>query len=465
MKTDNIEDIYELSPIQKGILFQSLYEPELGTYLFQISSTLQGNLDLEAFELAWQKIVARHSTLRTSFYWEDLANPVQVVHRQVHVPVTYYDWRSLEPEEQQKQFHLWLKSDRSLGFDFAAECLMRLSLFRLDDRVYQFVWTHHFIIIDGWSIPLVFEDFTEFYRSIVLDRDLFIVPEIPYRKYIEWLQQRDLTKAEKFWKRTLAGFKNSTSLKNLYSNHQSNQDEKYDEQQIELSKTITASLEALAKQYQFTMGTLVQGVWAILLGRYSCQNEVVYGCTVSGRPVDLEGIESMVGMLVNTLPVRVNLDGEKYLTDWLGQLQSYLVEMRQYEYTPLVEVQGWSEVSRSSPLFESIVVFENVPDAQIDLEETKDSLTVLNPTSYYKTNYPLTIVVYPGSSLVIGINYDFRHFDAATIDGILKDFELFFLNIVTNHKVRLKDLSWLSPTQQQTKNNLAQKIVFDFNFH
>jgi hypothetical protein len=465
MKTDNIEDIYELSPIQKGILFQSLYEPELGIYFFQISCTLHGNLNLVAFEGAWQKIVARHPSLRTSFYWEDIANPVQVVHQQVKIPLEYYDWRSLEPDKQQKQFDTFLKSDRALGFDFSAECLMRLTLIRLSEQTYQFVWTHHFIIIDGWSIPLVFKDFAQFYRSLVLNQDLSLVPGVPYRKYIEWLQQQNLAKAENFWRRTLAGFKSPTSLNNLYIDNILNQEEKYDEQQIKLSRTITASLEALAQQHQFTMGTLVQGAWAVLLSRYSCQNEVVYGCTVSGRPVDLEGTESMVGMLVNTLPVRVNLDSDQYLTDWLKQLQAHLVEMRQYEYTPLVDIQGWSDVPRGTPLFESFVVFENVPDAQIAQEEWKEGLTVSNPISYYKTNYPLTIVLYPSSSLIIGINYDFRRFDTSTIDGILKDFELFFLNVVTNHKLRLKDLSWLTPTQQQSISTLEKEVFFDFNLN
>jgi hypothetical protein len=463
MKTENIEDIYELSPIQKGLLFHSLYAPELGTYFFQMSFTLRGRLNVVAFDRAWQQVAARHTILRTGFYWENIDKPLQVVYRQVKVPLEQHDWREIKPLEQHKRLQSFLESDRQRGFDLSQECLMRLALIRCADDSYQFIWSRHFLIIDGWSVPLVLKEFIQIYKALCQGQDLPLAPSRPYRYYIVWLQQQDLSKAEVFWRQALRGVPAPTPLTNLDVDQLSSHEERYDEQRIYLSEATTAALQSLARQNQLTLSTLFQGAWAMLLNRYSCRNEVVYGCTVSGRPVDLVGAESMVGMFINTLPVWVKVDVEQYLLVWLRQLQAQLVEMRQYEYTPLVEIQGWSGVPRGVPLFESILVFENISMDQV-LRELEGSLEVPKETTFYKTNYPLTVAVYPDSNLCIGINYDFRRFDSATIAGILGDFERLLQGILTHPEVQLKDLPLLTPTEQCITSMLAKEATFDFDF-
>ena len=184
----------------------------------------------------------------------------------------------------------------------------------------------------------------------------------PYGDYIAWLQQQDLSQAEAFWRQTLKGFTTPTVL-NVGQDHESSsqQGERYAEQQLRLSAAETAALQALAQQHHLSLNTLVQGAWAILLSRYSGQEDVVFGATVAGRPTDLAGIESMIGLFINTLPVRVQVTPAALLLPWLQELQSQQVEARQYEYSPLVQVQGWSDVPRGLPLFESLLVFENYP--------------------------------------------------------------------------------------------------------
>jgi len=461
MKTENIEDIYELSPVQKGILFHGLYAPELGLYLVQFSYTVRGHLDVIAFEQAWQQVVTRHPILRTSFYWEEIDKPLQVVHRHVRVPLAQHDWQEIGPTEQEERLETFLTEDRDRGFNFSQAPLMRVTLIRLADDVYQIIWSKHHLILDGWSGPLVFKEVIQLYEAFCQGQEVSLASCRPFKDYIAWLREQDLAKAEEFWRRLLSGIKVPTPLSNLAVEHSSNQPERYDEEQIKLSAAITARLQSLARQHQLTLNTLFQGAWAFLLSRYSCQTSVVYGCGVSGRPVELVGVESMVGVFINTLPVRVEVDLDQFLLPWLKQIQAQQVEMRQYEYSPLVEVQGWSEVPRGVPLFESIVVFENYP-ALGNVQQGEQKLEIEKSTGFYKTNYPLNVIGYPGSELAIGINYEGRRFDAATIAGILRHFEIVLEDIAKNPEMRLKDLSLLTPEQKRFALLLEKEVTFDF---
>jgi hypothetical protein len=462
MKPENIQDIYELSPVQQGILFHSLYEPDLRLYFIQFSYRLQGRLNLAAFAQAWQYVATCHTALRTSFYWEDIDKPLQVVHCHVNIPLDQLDWQDSPPAEQAQRLASFVEGDRKRGFDFSQAPLMRLTLIHLAEDSYQLIWSKHHLILDGWSSALVMKDFVECYQALCQGQAVPHLAGSCFGDYIAWLQQQDLTAAETYWRQELNGINAPTPLTHLDVTPIAGQEEQYDEQQIKLSATTTTALQSLARQHQLTLNTLIQGAWAVLLSRYSCHTQVVYGCTVSARPIDLAGAEWMVGTFVNTLPVRVRVDAEQMLLPWLQQLQAQQVEMRQYEYSPLVKIQGWSEIPRGLPLFESIVVFENYPVDRI-LKEWKGEVEIQSSSDFYKTNYPLTIVAYPGSELVIGISYDRRRFDITTTNSILRHFEQWLQSIVTNPNICLKDVSFLSTRGQQISIRLEKEATFDFS--
>jgi amino acid adenylation domain-containing protein len=445
MNRDNIEDIYQLSPAQQGILFHSLYSPDSGVYFVQQCYTLHGNLDIVAFEDAWQQVVTRHTALRTSFYWENLDKPAQVVHRVVKVPLKQYDWRGIDPTLQQEQLEAFLESDRKQGFDMSQESLIRLTLIGLSDDCYQFIWSKHHLILDGWSTALVLKDVVQRYEALCQGQNVPDAPSKPYGDYIAWLQQQDLSKAETFWRQFLSGIQAPTPL--ISPNIDKPHPAEYDEQQIKLSQTTTATLQSVVRQHQLTLSTLVQGAWAILLSRYSREEDVIYGSTVSGRPADLAGAESIVGLFINTLPVRVTVDANTALLPWLERLQAQLVEMRQYEYSPLVEIQGWSEVPRGVPLFESIVVFENYPVDRV-LRESKVNIEIQNVSAFDRTNYPLTAIAIPGSELEFKIAYDRNRFDCATITRMLGHFQTLLEGMATNPNSLLKDLPLLTKAEK-----------------
>ncbi|MBW4556593.1 MAG: non-ribosomal peptide synthetase [Trichormus sp. ATA11-4-KO1] len=459
---ENIEDIYPLSPIQHGMLFHRLQAPEMGLYHIQLVYTFSGNLNIAAFIYAWQQVTNRHTILRTSFYWEELDKPLQVVHQQVEVPVEYQNWRQLEQFEQQERLKSFLDSDRLQSFDFSQAPLMRVAIIQIQENSYYLVWSHNLIILDGWSYPLVLNDVIEIYEACCLGQDAPLSKGSCFKDYIKWLKQQDLVKAEEFWRQQLRGVKQPTPLTNLYSNTSSNE-ENYEDIQISLSQETTNNLNLLARQHHLTMNTLVQGAWAILLYYYSGKNDVVYGCTTSGRPVDLEGSESMVGEMVNTLPVHVKVNMDEYLLPWLQELQNQLIDIREYEYYPLVNIQKCSKVPGNVPLFESIVVFENQKTGKF-LEQW-GSLNICERINFYKTNYPLTIVGYPGSELTLGINYDFHRFDAATIMNILEHLKRLLEGIVTNPQVCLqKLLLFIEQKRHIELLSLETEMSLDFDF-
>lgn len=415
----NIEDFYPLSPLQQGMWFHSLYAPETGAYVEQLTCTVQGSLNVPAFERAWQRVVARHPVLRTAFIGEALKEPVQVVHRQVSLSLEQHDWRGLSPTEQEARIEAFLEANRRRGFNLAEVPLMRLALMRLADDAHQFVWCYHHLLLDGWSTRLLLKEVFAFYEAFCRHQNLELKPVRPYRDYIVWLRQQDLKAAEAFWRQTLKGFTAPTPLvvDHALARALDGEAKSYEEQCRRLSAATTAALQALARQNQLTLNTLVQGAWALLLSRYSGESDVVFGTTVSGRPVDLLGSDAMIGLFINTLPVRVQVPPTAPLLPWLKEFQAQQVELRQYEYSPLVQVQGWSEVSRGVPLFESLLVFESGADDWSVVQS--GGLRILNARAVEITNYPLTLVAAPGPQLSLRISYDGRRFDAATISRMV----------------------------------------------
>ncbi|MEH2411053.1 amino acid adenylation domain-containing protein [Nostoc sp.] len=449
VKNKNIEDFYPLSPMQQGILFHSIAAPESGVYFEQLSWTLEGNFNIAAFQQAWQQIVERHSILRTRFVWEGLKEPVQVVHRQVTLPWVLLDLRHLSSVEQQQQLEAFLKSDRSVGFKLTRPPLIRLTLHHLAKNYYHFTWSHHHLLIDGWSNATIFKEIFDCYKAFSKGQDVYLEPIRCYRDYIVWLQQQNLSQAEAFWRQLLKGFTTPTRLwvdkgfGQLLSSKDGN-----NQQEIKLSVEKTAALQFLGQQHQLTLNTLVQGAWALLLSRYSGEEDVVFGATTSGRPSTLAKAESMVGLFINTLPVRVKVSPKEFLLPWLKQIQTQQIETRQYEYSPLLKVQGWSEVPRSLPLFESIVVFENYP-VDASLRKLDLNLEIKSFSAFERTNYPLTLSVNPAEELLLKITSDGNErYDADTINRMLGHLKTLLEGMVANPQQQLSELTLLTEPER-----------------
>ena len=445
-KTGNIEDIYPLSPMQEGILFHALYTPETMGYFEQFSYTLEGDLNMSVFEQAWQTIVARHPILRTLFAWEKQNQPLQIVRQKVTVPFTYQDWRPYPPAEQQAKLEAFLISDRKQGFNLSKAPLMRLTLMRLSEQRYQFTWSFHHLLLDGWSGPIVWSEFFILYEGLCRAESPMLPDRRPYRDYIRWLQQQDLTQAERFWRDYLKGFTEPTPF-GVDQPNSRKQSEVYAKQELVLPEVLTASLQQLAQKHRLTISTLIQGVWAITLSRYSNESEVVFGTTVSGRAAPLREIENMVGLFINTLPLRVQVTPEVSVVESLQALQRKQTERRLYEHSPLTQIQQWSGISANMSLFESILVLANYPMPQ-QTETEQHSLTIRDVRAFEQTNYPLTVLVRPGTQLLWRLQYDCNRFDDETISRMLGNIQTLLEYVVTKPKQRLSELSILTQTEQ-----------------
>jgi non-ribosomal peptide synthetase component F len=272
------------------------------------------------------------------------------------------------------------------------------------------------------------------------------------------LQQQDLAIAEKYWRNALKGFITPTPLipDSVSAPTRDPQERAYTARPIRLSTDATALLQDAARKYRLTLNTLVQGAWALVLSRHSGQQDVVFGATVSGRPPELQGVEEMVGVFINTLPVRVSVASEMPVADWLCRLQKEQLEARQYEYSPLRRVQGWSEVKRGSALFQSIVVFENFPATTSSSSAPKQGGPgALNVRTLVlvKESYPLTLVVEPHFQLLLEIKYDSSLFDAATISQMSKHLETLLTNVFSQTNV------WQQPLGEVLERTHAEQQV------
>ena len=327
MSNQNIEDIYELSPLQQGMLFHTLYNPLLGEYIEQESFPLRGQVYSSVLARAWRRVVERHSVLRSSFHWEGLEKPVQVVHSNVELPFDIQDWRDLSPGVQEEQLESYLKLDRERGFDLSKAPLIRVAILERTDAI-EFVLTFHHILLDGWSGALITNEVWEYYEAYSEGKDLQLPLPRPYSDFIEWLQRQDINRAEVFWRRTLKGFSLPTRIEvsktRLLDNTTLESQGTVVEgaQSVRLSKQLTAVLQRIARENALTLNTIIDGAWAILLSRYSNDYDVVFGTVVSGRPAALPGVESMVGLFINTLPLRTQVPPEQLCLPWLAAISN-----------------------------------------------------------------------------------------------------------------------------------------------
>jgi len=298
--TKNIQDAYPLSPLQEGLLFHSLANPEAGLYTGQFTCQLS-RLNVAAFEQVWQRAIERHAVLRTAFIWKKSKEPLQAVARRVSLPLKKFDWRALPSAQQQEQLESYLAADRLEGFNLNRPPLLRLALFRVDDDSYRFVWSHHHLVLDGWSVAVLLKEVLTIYDALWRGAPIALDQPRPYTSYIAWLQQQDASAAASYWQNYLKDFTAPTPLPASTLPQRSTAVS--GKLQRQLSPELTTALQQQARRNRLTMNTLVQGAWSILLSRYSGASEVVFGATVSGRPAAIAGVEEIVGLFINTLPV------------------------------------------------------------------------------------------------------------------------------------------------------------------
>ncbi|MDU6141277.1 condensation domain-containing protein, partial [Bradyrhizobium sp.] len=396
---DRIEDFYPLSPMQQGMLFHSLRDAGSGVYVNQISVEIRG-LSVERLRSAWQEVSARHPMLRTGFLWRELSgSPLQAVYRHTVVPFETEDWRGQAVDEA--RLSAALAGERDAEFDLARPPLQRVRLLQVEDQCHRLIWTYHHILMDGWSSARFLREVLDTYAG----RQLGPGPS-HYRDYIAWLVAQDATKAERFWRGQLAEFDEPTQLADAFGGRR-HQVHGHLRCSTRLDESATTALKAFARRERVTLNTLIQGVWALLLQRYTGQQTVTFGVTVAGRPADLDGVEQMIGLFINTLPMIETPPPASAIGDWLRAMQSRSAAIRNHEQTPLYDIQSWAGRA-GEPMFDSIIVFENYP---VDRGLVGDgSLRFAGLRNVDVTNYPMDLSVMVDDTLQVEFTYMPSHF-------------------------------------------------------
>jgi amino acid adenylation domain-containing protein len=476
MAKNDIEAILPLSPLQQGLLFHAVAERAHDPYFIQAGFLLEGRLDTERFAEAWQQMTRRHGILRTGFVWENVAQPVQVLRASASLPLSQHDLRALSADERTRAVQQLLVADREASFSLGRAPLMRLMLIRVSDRKTLFYNSHHHLVLDGWSFALLLREAFLAYRALVGGSTLALPPARAYRDYLAWVGKRDVPRAEGYFRQLLEGCAAPTPLPLPARSEPASHGEPhralpYAEQELLLTEAETHALTAFARSRRVTLNTVLQGAFALLLGRHAGAREVVFGSTVSGRPAELGGADEMVGVLINTLPVRVAIPHDATLETFLSRLQQQNGALREYEWLPLSRVQRLAQLAEGTPLFEAIIVFDSYPEQ--DVEHAPAELAVLalpraEPRegaawlTSGRNNFPLSLMVEPNRALKLVLAYRRSRLAHESAAGLLAQLHALLSSMVEQPDAHLGQLSLLrADERRQLLDQLAPSTTPD----
>ncbi|WP_447739004.1 non-ribosomal peptide synthase/polyketide synthase [Pseudomonas laurentiana] len=445
-----VVDIYPLSSMQQGMLFYTLQRSEAALYINQASVEVEG-LEIERFVAAWNEVIARHDILRTSFWSAaTLAEPLQIVHRRIELPLRMLDWRGRSSTAEDLQ--ALLADDAAQGFDLGMAPLMRLTLVRLTDERLQLVWTRHHILMDGWSSSRLLGEVLQTYHGHAA-----VQPAGRYRDYIRWLGQQSQLELEQFWRARLAALDSVTLLANSVAPQPDAGLVGHDALYLHWDAERTRYLREQAQRLRVTPNTLVQAAWLLLLQRYTGQPTVCFGATVAGRPAGLAGADEMLGLFINTLPVVQTPQPQASVSSWLQQLQACNLELRDHEHAALADVQRWAG-RPGQALFDSIVVFENYPVDQRLQEAGSNALRFGQVSSRDVTNYAMDLAVHLNDTLSVEFLYLRNRFTEAATRGVRSCFESLLAAMLDNPQATLGSLQMLGDAQlqQASERNMLQ---------
>ncbi|MDR6224080.1 non-ribosomal peptide synthetase [Desmospora profundinema] len=412
-KQVKIEKVYNLSPMQEGMLYHFLLHENTATYFQQMTFSIEGNMDVSAFKESIQRLVQRHEILRTAFFYQKIEKPKQVVLTSREVPVHVKDLSHLSAEESQSAILSYQQEDRRQSFDLQKDSLMRFALFKRGVKEVTVVWSFHHILLDGWSVGNLIRELFAIYSRIQQNQPLRLEEIKPYQAFIEWLEERDPIDSLSYWREYLAGYEERACLPRKQNRLEGQ--EAYRECTFAISEEMTQALIQFSKQHHVTLNTTFQALWAVLLQRYANQEDVVFGAVHSGRSAAIDGMEKMVGLFINTVPVRIKSSSGSFAA-LVRTMQKQALQSEMYGHCPLYEVQKQSV--HKEALFDHLLVFENYPLDQevVHLFQSEgQEIHIRDVNCFERTNYPLSIAVMPGRSIQVKLTYDAAVFEPTWI--------------------------------------------------
>jgi amino acid adenylation domain-containing protein/non-ribosomal peptide synthase protein (TIGR01720 family) len=453
-RAKEIADIYPVSPLQQGVLFQALYAADSSVHMSTFGWRIKGPLDVDAFERAWNYAAERHDILRTAFTGLELTTPLQVVLHRAKVPFKRLDWRELSVAEQDLRYNEAFDADRVQPFDFTRPPLMRITLVRVGKEDFRLLWTFHLLVFDGWSMSTLSREVMATYEVMRIGGMPTFKPAAQYRDFVSWLRKQDSAATEEYWRQTLVGFNAPTAMgidersalfhNNIARDHWHNLD-------VDLE-----SIKSFARLHKITISTLAQGLWALLLSRYSGANDVVFGVTLSGRPADLPGIEAAVGPYISSLPMRLQVYDEMPVVEWLQSVHKRQLELLKVQHSSLARVQKYSDVPAGTPLFESNFIFENYPTEADSSQDQKPHLTVYTESLIEHSGIPLSLTFIVDLVLKLRLTFDTSRFRLEAIERLTGHLQTLLKAVLAEPRTRISRLSALSSAERN-------KLLIEWN--
>ncbi|MCA0164606.1 non-ribosomal peptide synthetase [Bacillus sp. RAR_M1_44] len=442
-KRDQVQDMYYLSPMQEGMLFHTLHHQEKGFYVEQMDMNVKGTLRHDLLEKSMTIIVERYDIFRTVFLHEKVKRPVQVVLKNRPFQLDVVDIQDLSESEQFERIDRFKQKDQLRGFDLSKDLLMRASVFQTGPSSYRWIWSYHHILLDGWCFGLVVQELFAIYHALLHDIPYRLEPVKPYKEYIHWLEKQDKQASLEYWTQSLAGFEGQSTFK-----EQRKQTNEHELGEIEwaMSKEETAALSELALQQNATLSSALQSAWSILLSRYQRSNDVLFGTVVSGRPADLAGVDRMVGLFINVIPRRIQLTDQMTFRSLLSETQQQSLSAEPHQYIPIYDIQA---KAGQQQLIDHIVVFENVPAAKKDEQESLLGFTVEDMNVYEKSNYDLNLLASPGEQLQLKLAFNQRAFDPAFVRKLKDQLTLLIKGTIKHPDQSVHTLTLVTKQEKQ----------------
>ncbi|ARU60829.1 hypothetical protein CBW65_06770 [Tumebacillus avium] len=450
----NVEDIWPLTPVQEGMLFHYLSDPDSQEYFQQIRLAVTGELDKQAFEQAWQEVVAQNELLRTVFRFENVEKPLQIVLKQHAVPIRYYDFTEAAAAERQEKLDEAAANDAAEHLDLTSSPF-RITLCRLSATQCELIISSHHILYDGWSNGILLREFSDKYNYLLKNEGKVPVrlQKTKYKEWIKWQLQQDKGVQQNYWQSCLRGFETKTELPADRRHHALAH--KTVDRFFSLSEELTAAIKRFVRVQNLTLSTLFHTAWGILLQKYNNTDDVVFGTTVSGRSANLKGIEEIVGLFINTIPLRLGQKPGQSVADLLRQTGQQLRDHQEYEHTPLVDIKGWSAADRKESLFDSIVVIQNYP-LDMGLNQEQNALQVKFKSTLEQTNYDMVLVVNDFEQPEVYLSYNSALFAEETISRLAGHLISLIEAIIKQPEQSVAKLSMLTAEERR-------QLVADFN--
>ena len=449
----NIEDILSLTPMQEGMLYHYLKQPQSSHYVEQLSLSLSGVIDLTCFEKAWTFVVESNEMLRTVFRWEQVKKPVQLIMKHHTPQLRIRDFRDRnKKEEKHERIEEIKRKDREAAFDLS-RVPFRVTLCMLTEDNHEMIISNHHILYDGWSNGIILKEFFDAYNQLHENK----IPKKPsknrFGKFVKWLQQQDETKQEQYWHDYLLGLgfesmEKELEIDDLTEKKREKEIKTIGNYHLQFDPRMKEALEGFARSHKITLAALLYSAWGLLLQKYQSTPDVIFDTTVSGRSDGIKGIDNVVGLFINTIPLRVRTQPEETIGNVPVRLYHDLQQREQFENTSLITIKEYMDTYATDSLFDSVLVIENYP---LDKRLTQKSshLSVRSYSIFGMSNYDLTVIITIFDTIAFNFTYNSDLFDEETLQKVSRHFISIVEAFIKNPRQKVLEIKVFSEEEKR----------------